>query len=129
MPVQDKKPDESAPGGSLPGWGSRRDEFVAFWCRAPDYEADPGGFPGRMTVAPPLQVSTQAKRVCSRAPLAGSLKESLKERRMGAWGHGGMHVLSPRWCRLDIHNKTGAACVLLSEADGTIHRSVHPGGP
>ena len=33
------------------GW-SQRDEIVAFWCPAPAGEADPGAFPGRMTVAP-----------------------------------------------------------------------------
>src|SRR5260221_7842127 len=34
--------------------GSQRDEIVAFWCLEPAGEADPGAFPGRMTVAPPL---------------------------------------------------------------------------
>jgi hypothetical protein len=26
------------------GEWSQRDEIVAFWCREPDYEADPGAF-------------------------------------------------------------------------------------
>jgi hypothetical protein len=55
------------------GGRSQRDEIVAFWCPEPAGEADPGAFPGRMTVAPPpLEVSTQAKLVFPVAPLVGS---------------------------------------------------------
>ena len=32
--------------------GSQRDEIVVEWRMEPDFEADPGAFPGRMTVAP-----------------------------------------------------------------------------
>jgi len=39
-----------------------------------------------------------------------------------------MHVLSPRWCGLDIHQKTVVACVLLTEGDGTSQRFVRPVG-
>ena len=35
-----------------------------------------------------------------------------------------MHVLSPRCCGLDIHQKTVVACVLLTEGDGTSQRFV-----
>src|SRR5215467_11429179 len=79
MSVPDMKADENLPGRRHNGWWSQRDEIVAFWCREPDYEADPGAFSGRMTVAPPLEVSTQAKLVSSRAPLAGCLKERSRE--------------------------------------------------
>src|SRR5215469_11753490 len=75
MSVPDMKADENGPGRRPTGWWSQRDEIVALWCREPDYEADPGAFPGRMTVAPPLEVSTTANLVVSRAPLAGCLKE------------------------------------------------------
>jgi hypothetical protein len=35
-----------------------------------------------------------------------------------------MHVLSPRCCGLDIHQKTVVACVVLTEGDGTSQRFV-----
>src|SRR5215813_9606448 len=39
-----------------------------------------------------------------------------------------MHVLYPRGCGLDIHQKTAVACVLLSDPDGTSHRFVRTFG-
>ena len=49
MSGPDMEADENV--GHTGGW-SQRDEIVAFWCPAPAGEADPGAFPGRMTVAP-----------------------------------------------------------------------------
>src|SRR5260221_14584608 len=52
MSGPDMEADENgAKLGHTGGW-SQRDEIVAFWCPAPAGEADPGAFPGRMTVAP-----------------------------------------------------------------------------
>ena len=73
-----------------------------------------------MTVAPPLEVSTQAK-------LVFPAHRSLAAER----GARGMHVLYPRCCGLDIHKKTIVACVLLTDpdgADGTAHRFVRTFG-
>lgn len=39
-----------------------------------------------------------------------------------------MQVLYPRCCGLDIHKKTVVACVLLTDADGTVHRFVRTFG-
>jgi len=54
MSVPDMEADENGAGLGHTGGRSQRDEIVAFWCPEPDYEADPGAFPARMTVAPPL---------------------------------------------------------------------------
>src|SRR5215470_17482550 len=63
MSVPDMEADENGAGREhTVGW-SQRDEIEAYWCPQPDWEADPGAFPGRMTVAPPREVSTQAKLV------------------------------------------------------------------
>jgi transposase len=43
-------------------------------------------------------------------------------------GAKGMQVLYPRCCGLDIHKKTVVACVLLTEADGTVQRFVRTFG-
>jgi transposase len=71
-----------------------------------------------MTVAPPLEVSTQVKLVF---PTHRSLAAS-------ASGARGMHVLYPRCCGLDIHKKTVVACVQLTDPDGTLHRFVRTFG-
>jgi transposase len=39
-----------------------------------------------------------------------------------------MHVLSPRCCGLDIHQKTVVACVLVTDPDGAVHRFVRTFG-
>jgi transposase len=39
-----------------------------------------------------------------------------------------MQVVYPRCCGLDIHKKTIVACVLLTDADGTVHRFVRTHG-
>src|SRR5260221_9575856 len=42
MSVPDMEADENV---RHIGWGSQRDEIVAYWRREPDYEADPGASP------------------------------------------------------------------------------------
>ena len=70
-----------------------------------------------MTVAPPLEVSTQAKLVF---PAHRSLAAETGVR--------DLHVLYPRCCGLDIHKKTVVACVLLTDPDGADQRFVRTFG-
>src|ERR1051326_4833911 len=66
---------------------------------------------------PSSEVSTQANLVVpshlSLAPQQGAR---------------GMQVVYPRCCGLDIHKKSIVACVLLTDADGTLHRFVRTVG-
>jgi transposase len=39
-----------------------------------------------------------------------------------------MQVVYPRCCGLDVHKKTVVACVLLTDADGAVHRFVRTFG-
>ena len=39
-----------------------------------------------------------------------------------------MHVLHERCCGLDVHKKSVVACVLVNDADGTVHRQVRSFG-
>src|SRR6516164_5077324 len=117
MSGSDREADENGAGRGHTGWWSQRDEIVAYWCHQPDCEADPGAFPGRMTVAPPLEVSTPVK-------LVFPAHRALAAER----GARSMQVLYPRGCGLDIHQKTVVACVLLTDADGTSRRFVRTFG-
>ena len=63
MSEPDMEADENEAEAEAYWRRSQRDEIVAYWCRQPDWEADPGAFPARMTVAPPLEVSTPANLV------------------------------------------------------------------
>src|SRR5262245_26223753 len=100
MSGPDMEADENgAEAGHTGGW-SQRDEIGRFWCPEPVFEADPGAFPGRMTVAPPLEVSTQAQRV-----VPAHREHGCRER-----GARGMHVVYPRGGGWDLHKKTVVAC-------------------
>jgi hypothetical protein len=72
MSEPDMEADENGAGmGHTGGCGVSETRLWRCGAAEPAGEADPGAFPGRMTVAPPLEVSTQAKRVFPFAPLAG----------------------------------------------------------
>src|SRR5260221_2712893 len=72
MSEPDMEADENGAGmGHTGGCGASEMRSCGFGAAEPDYEADPGALPGRMTVAPPLEVSTQAKLEFPFAPLAG----------------------------------------------------------
>ncbi len=66
---------------------------------------------------PERSVSTQAKRVFPSHLSWATLK-----------GTPDRQVLYPHCCGLDIHKKTVVACLLLTDPDGTIHRSIRTFG-
>ena len=72
MSEPDMEADENGAGMGHTGGGASERRSWRFGAAEPAGEADPGAFPGRMTVAPPLEVSTQAQRVFPFAPLVGS---------------------------------------------------------
>src|SRR5262245_60077068 len=119
MSVPDMEADENGAGREHTGGWSQRDESEAYWCPQPDWEADPGAFPGRMTVAPPPGGEHAGATGVSHAPLAGCPY---------ARGARSMHVLYPRCCGVDMHQTTVVACVRLTDPEGTSLRFVRTCG-